>query len=284
MSNLSEVHNFTQHKDNHVDDATLCERIVKERDVEAFTIYMERHRADFLRFLERTFYWQNDEVKDCFQDAFIKLYCVMQNSDRAFCENPAHLKTWLYTCMIRECQNSFKKNQRLNVTKSFDSVRDQVDIPGDNGSDNGFYPDLPDASFPWGGHSQDPLIRLEFTRIAREIENKWAKYKDRHKENSHFICLVLQAQGLSYEEIAATINIPIGTVRSRLSRAKENISKEFGLTNPDNPDRDLIAGILRILSNFDSIGPEITRKNQDLLPRRGRGKSVAGATRDAAPC
>ena len=171
MSKSSDTHTQARLTSGQIDDATLCNKIVENKDTDAFAVYMERHRAKFVHFLQHKFSIQSSDAEDCFQDAFIKLYRAMQTPDRRFCENPAYLKTWLHTCLIRECQAYLKQHIKSCLTNSFDSVTDQILLGGD-GSNHGYYPDLPDASRPWGGHSQDPLICLEFTRTARKIETE----------------------------------------------------------------------------------------------------------------
>lgn len=270
MSNLSEVHNFVRRKDNHIDDATLCERIVEDRDTEAFAIYMERHRAKFLRFLQHKCSFLRDPyaAEDFLSDVTLNMLKIMANSKKKFCGYPQYFNTWFHSCLLRACLRYVLLQKRQGIQLSFNSVRDWVDL-SDGDPDKGFQPD-PFDTLPLTGYSHDPADVVMFDENARRLVEVWEKYVADHKNDPAFMCLSLQAEGLEYQEIAGRLRIPTGTVKSRIFRAKGGILKALVLDNGG-----YLGGIYDILALCLDISISIDKYD---LPQR-IDRSVA-----AAPC
>jgi RNA polymerase sigma-70 factor (ECF subfamily) len=143
------------------------------------------------------------DAEDIAQEAFIKAYRALPQfrGDSAF-------YTWLYRIAINTAKNALVARNRNPVSLHID-VHDDED-----GSD--LLNRLRDPDTPEG---------LALTDEIRQTVNSAI---DALPEDLRTAIVLRELEGLSYEEIAAAMECPIGTVRSRIFRAREAIDKRLG--------------------------------------------------------
>jgi len=175
-------------------DELLIQKFQKE-DIAAFNEIVLRYKDRLINFLFR--YTGNLETaEDIAQDTFIKLY-----KNKHMYIEIAKFSTWFYTVAINET-NTYLRKSKKNHTISVDSFDDQ---------------DKPVFEF----QSNDPTpfdkinINDEHFFVQKAINN----LDDKHRE----IIILRDIQNLEYEEISKILDIPLGTVRSRINRARESL-------------------------------------------------------------
>jgi RNA polymerase sigma-70 factor (ECF subfamily) len=148
--------------------------------------------------------WVRDpaEVEDVTQEAFIKAYRALPSfrGDSAF-------YTWLYRIAINTAKNYLVAlGRRAPTSTSFDHEDAESFEEADQ---------LRDAS--------TPESELEGKEIAAVVN----RAMDALPEDLRTAITLREIEGLSYDEIADVMNCPIGTVRSRIFRAREAIATEL---------------------------------------------------------
>ena len=155
------------------------------------------------------------DAEDVAQEAFIKAYRALPQfrGDSAF-------YTWLYRIAINTAKNALAARERQPVSYEFDTQQ------GEDGPD--MISRLKDPETPEG---------LALTEEIRETVNAAIVALP---EDLRTAIVLRELEGLSYEEIAASMDCPVGTVRSRIFRAREAIDKklrpifEGGLGRPED--------------------------------------------------
>ncbi len=181
-------------------DAQLVER-VKQGDVKAFEMLVVKYQRRIERLVGRMVR-DVDLVPDIAQETFIRAYRALPQfrGDSAF-------YTWLYRIAVNTAKKQLMELKRdILVTESARAGQDDEDEPrrADNEpSDSG----TPDAVLA----SKQIAAAVNFAVEALSEELRQA-------------ITLREIDGLSYEEIAALMNCPIGTVRSRIFRAREAIA------------------------------------------------------------
>jgi len=178
-------------------DQQLVER-VQRGDKQAFGLLVSKYQRKLNRLLSRLIR-DPAEVEDVAQETFIKAYRALGSfrGDSAF-------YTWLYRIGINTAKNYLvSQGRRAPTSTSFDSEEAETFEDGDQ---------LRDINTP---------ERLMMTRqIGETIEEAMAALP----EELRTAIMLREIEGLSYEEIATAMECPIGTVRSRIFRAREAIS------------------------------------------------------------
>jgi len=143
------------------------------------------------------------DAEDIAQEAFIKAYRALPNfrGDSAF-------YTWLYRIAINTAKNALIARGRGPIALNLDAQ------DGDEGA--ALLERLRDPDTPEG---------LALTEEIRETVNRAI---DALPEDLRTAIVLRELEGLSYEEIAAAMECPIGTVRSRIFRAREAIDRRLG--------------------------------------------------------
>ncbi|MBT3784916.1 sigma-70 family RNA polymerase sigma factor [bacterium] len=144
-----------------------------------------------------------DEASDQTQEIFVKLY---QKIDQF--QGRSKFFTWFYTLALNSCRN------RLASTKS----RRTRETP-----------------FPEDEHSrermeiknQDDSSKPDNIAEVRERASEVHEVLGRLDETFRVILVLRDIQGLSYEEISQVLQLSLGTVKSRISRAREMLRKEW---------------------------------------------------------
>lgn len=139
---------------------------------------------------------ENDAL-DISQEAFIKAYTSLQGF-RGECR----FSVWLYRLTYNICIDYLRKKQRTPV-----SSLTYLD-------DDGEYADLeiPDMRY-------EPGCEAEKRELREALEKGIEELLPKHRE----IIIMREMTGMSYEEIARTLGINEGTVKSRLSRARQSL-------------------------------------------------------------
>lgn len=181
-------------------DAKLVAR-VQAGDKAAFDLLVLKYQRKILRLLSRMLRDQS-EIEDVMQEAFIKAYRALPQfrGDSAF-------YTWLYRIAINTARNWMASQSRRPSSPSLHQSEegetfDEIDNLTDNNT-----PESLLASREIAESVNDSIqalpAELRTAIVLREIE------------------------GLSYEEIAQAMGCPIGTVRSRIFRAREAIATKL---------------------------------------------------------
>ena len=185
--------------DRQIDQA-LVER-AQQGDHKAFELLVSKYQRRLTRLLSR-FIKDEHEVNDVAQEALIKAYRALPNfrGESAF-------YTWLYRIGINTAKN-FLVTSGKRPFVSADVANDEGDIL-----------DLADQL----ADDHTPEAELMNREILRTVESAIAKLPDDLRK----AITLREMEGLSYEEIAQIMDCPIGTVRSRIFRAREVIAKDL---------------------------------------------------------
>ena len=187
-------------------DQELVER-VQRGDKKAFDVLVLKYQHRIVKLISR--YIRDDaEVLDVAQEAFIKAYRALPRfrGDSAF-------YTWLYRIAINTAKN-FLVSQGRRPPAS--------DIDADEAEQYMSAPALKDINTP------------ERLLLKDEIEQTVYKAIEQLPEDLRTAITLREMEGLSYEEIAHSMDCPVGTVRSRIFRAREAIDKKLSpLIGPD---------------------------------------------------
>jgi RNA polymerase sigma-70 factor (ECF subfamily) len=181
-------------------DALLVER-VKRGDQRAFEMLVVKYQRRIERLIGRMVR-DVDLVQDIAQETFIRAYRAMSNfrGDSAF-------YTWLYRIAV----NTAKK--ALLDLKRDPLVSENIRSPDDEGDETSRVEnELSDGETP------------EAILASREIAAAVNSAIEALSEDLRQAITLREIEGLSYEEIAEVMNCPIGTVRSRIFRAREAIA------------------------------------------------------------
>ena len=181
-------------------DRQLVER-AQRGEKHAFELLVSKYQRKLARLLSR-FIRDPAEVEDVAQEAFIKAYRALPSF-----RNESAFYTWLYRIGINTAKNYLvAMRRRAPTTTEFDSEEAE-------GFDEG--EQLRDINTP-----ESAMLSKE---IARTVDDTMEQLPE---ELRNAIAL-REIEGLSYEDIAAIMNCPIGTVRSRIFRAREAIAEQL---------------------------------------------------------
>jgi RNA polymerase sigma-70 factor (ECF subfamily) len=176
-------------------DQALVER-VQAGDKAAFDVLVQKYQSKIIQLAYR-YVHDADEAMDVAQEAFIKAYKALDRfrGDSAF-------YTWIYRIAINTAKNHLVASSRRPPRADIDAVEAEQ---YDNASG------LKEYATP-----ERLLLRDEIKQtIAVAIENL--------PDDLRTAIILRELEGMSYEEIAQAMDCPIGTVRSRIFRAREAI-------------------------------------------------------------
>lgn len=181
-------------------DRQLVER-AQRGDKRAFELLVEKYQRKLARLLSR-FIRDPAEVEDVTQEAFIKAYRALPafRGDSAF-------YTWLYRIGINTAKNYLMAMGRRAPTST------EVEAEEAEGFEEG--EQLRDINTP------------ESVLLSNEIAKTVNSTIEKLPEELRTAIQLREIEGMSYEDIAQVMNCPIGTVRSRIFRAREAIAAEL---------------------------------------------------------
>jgi len=119
-----------------------------------------------------------------------------------------NLKGWLMRIMLNLFISHYRHQQRTVLTVSLEGLLEELELAEEN-------TDL----------LLDEAISPEEVVMARVMDDEVAKALEQLPDNFREIVILCDIEGLSYAEAAEALGIPIGTVRSRLSRARETLRR-----------------------------------------------------------
>lgn len=181
-------------------DQQLVER-VQRGDKRAFDLLVSKYQRKLGRLLSR-FIRDPSEVEDVTQEAFIKAYRALPGfrGDSAF-------YTWLYRIGINTAKNHLVAMGRRAPTST------ELDAEEAEGVEAG--EQLRDLNTP------------ENQMMSRQVGDTVNQTLQELPEELRTAITLREIEGLSYEEIATVMQCPVGTVRSRIFRAREAVAEKL---------------------------------------------------------
>jgi RNA polymerase sigma-70 factor (ECF subfamily) len=181
-------------------DSLLVERAVAG-DQAAFELLVIKYQRRVERLIGRMVR-QSNLVEDIAQETFIKAYRALHQF-----RGDAQFYTWLYRIAVNTAKKFLLELKR-------DPVVLQSDLQPSDDDDETFYPATESIT------SETPESVLAAKEIAVEVNAALAELPDDLRQ----ALTLREMEGMSYEDIAEVMNCPLGTVRSRIFRAREAVS------------------------------------------------------------
>ena len=166
------------------DDFSLIKRFI-EGDETTFRTLVYRHKEKVRNIVYLTMNY-SDSVDDIAQEVFITVYKNLK-----YFSFESQFTTWLYRITINKCRDHLRK---LKIRNIFTPVKDIEEVHGYNHINENM--DIPD------------IVRKAISKLPEKLR---------------IPLLLKDIEGFSYQEIADTVHCEIGTVKSRIFRARESL-------------------------------------------------------------
>lgn len=184
-------------------ESEFIERL-KRGDADAFDALVVTHSADVYALLYRLTE-NHEEAADLTQETFMRAL----NAIKSF-RGESNLKTWLYRIAVNESRNRFrwwKRRNRENMI-SLDAAIGESETP------------LSETIQSGAANPEENILRREREATLREAVQSLP-------EIFRQAVVFCDVENLSYEEIAATLSINVGTVKSRIARGREELRRKL---------------------------------------------------------
>jgi RNA polymerase sigma-70 factor, ECF subfamily len=176
-------------------------RAAQRGDLEAFNLLVLRYQnllfGIALRLLN-----DEDTAADAVQEALISAFrrCDTFRGDS--------LKSWLARVVVNACYDEMRKKRRQNTMplEQFNSEGDEIE-----------------TSYWLVDPQADPEVQYESSELESVIQSSLNKLPPIYR----LILVLVDVEGLSYEEAANAAGVPVGTVKSRLARARLQMQKSL---------------------------------------------------------
>ena len=186
-----------EEKGSRPSDEDLIERF-QNGDLYAFDLIVKRYKNQLLNFVYR-FLGNAEEAEDLVQETFLRVY-----RNRKAYQKVAKFSTWIYTIAGNLAKTELRKRKR----RKFFSISDL----GYNEKDY----DISDEAY---NPEKDVDGRMKEEIIHKEIDELSPKFRE--------VIVLRDVQQLSYEEISQIVNIPLGTVKSRVNRGRLKLQEKL---------------------------------------------------------
>lgn len=185
-------------------DEQFLDRL-RRADAAAFEQLVGEHSGDIYALLFRLTA-DAEEARDLTQETFLRAF---QSINRF--RGDASLKTWIYRIAINQARNRWRwwRRRKRDVTVSLDATDEQRELP--------LAATLPDEA----------SLNPEHETLAREREGQLRDALTGLRRSYREAVILRDVDGFSYEEIAATLQISIGTVKSRISRGRMELRRKL---------------------------------------------------------
>ncbi len=178
-----------------LDDVQLVER-TQQGDQQAFSQLFAKYQKKVFNLCFR-FVDNYEEAKDLTQETFVRVYNGIKNFRRE-----ASFSTWLYCIASNTCKNKLRswkgRPNLVSLDETFETEDDEMTRQ------------FEDKGCP------TPLAEVETMEIQERVQKAINSLSEEHRE----VVILRDIEGCSYEEIAANLGCNLGTVKSRLSRAR----------------------------------------------------------------
>ncbi len=171
---------------SRIDDQTLVAQALRGRS-DAFGTLVERYDRAVYHLAYRTLR-DREEARDATQEAFFKAY----RSLRTF-RPEGKFSTWIFAIAYHACCDRLARRKRYSNEE------------------------LPERADPAAGPESEAIASDEAQRLRRAIASLPEKYRA--------VITLYHLQGRQYEEIAQVLSVPMGTVKTHLFRAKEQLRR-----------------------------------------------------------
>jgi len=185
---------------NMKDDFKLSDEkliaLFQSGDINAYNELVERYKERLFNFVLR--YFNNKEqAEDVVQDTLIKLY-----THASYYKNVAKFSTWIFTIAKNNALTELRKNKRKRTESLWTEDGNPLDINSKE-------------------QSLDQKTHNEFAI------NKLNRFLDEIPENFRMAVVLRDFQELSYDEISKILEIPIGTIKSRINRGRIQLAEKM---------------------------------------------------------
>lgn len=165
----------------------------KHRDLEAFGRLVDAYQARVLGFVKRMVRSQ-EEAEDVAQETFVKAFTNIHRFD-----GRASFNTWLFKIAANLCIDRARKRERRPELQPLDAIN------------------MEDAKLQ--DNRWDPQVCAVASEMELTIEQAISELSDKLRA----VLLLHDLEGLSYDEIAEVMKLPVGTVKSRLFLARARL-------------------------------------------------------------
>jgi RNA polymerase sigma-70 factor (ECF subfamily) len=178
---------------------------LKRGEAAAFEQFVAEHTSDVYALLYR-FTSDPEEARDLTQETFLRAF---QSISRF--RGDANLKTWIYRIAVNQARNRWRwwRRRKRDVTVSLDATDDRHTQPLAATLRN------------------DDAVDPELETLAKEREGQLHQALLGLRRSYREAVILRDVEGFSYEEVAATLQISIGTVKSRISRGRMEMRRKL---------------------------------------------------------
>jgi len=178
---------------------------LKRHDAAAFEQLVAERTGDIYALLFRLT-GDAEEARDLAQETFLRAFQAIQKF-----RGDADLKTWLYRIAINQARNRWRwwRRRRRDATVSLDAT------VGEREQTIAMHLEDASASDP----EEETLARERHSQLREALQGLRSAYRE--------AVVLRDIEGLTYEEIAATLQINIGTVKSRLARGRLELRRKL---------------------------------------------------------
>ena len=188
-----------------ISDKKLIAKI-NNGDMRAWEILMNRYTAKAYQ-IAYSILGQIEDSEEVTQDAFVRIYRALPKF-----RGDSEFSTWMYRIVVNQARNKYRWNKRRG---SYTNV--SVDKDSENEETGRQSLEIPD-------HRKTPEKEIIFKEWEGRIGEEMRNLPSVNRE----ALLLRNVKNLSYEKIAEILDCKVGTVKSRIARAREELRRRLG--------------------------------------------------------